>query len=547
MDLGANNHLIVVSNRLPITITKDDKGEYHFKMSSGGLVSALSGFKKSLNFTWIGWPGFCIPVKDRPHVDKTLMEEYSCQAVYLEDDVADRHYNGFSNSILWPLFHYHPGEMNFDEENWQAYRQANAQFAEAVRQQVKPGSMVWVQDYHLMLLPMLLRGMLDGSSKDDTVKKELEKVTEGVEVQTPNITSVPGIKIGFFLHTPFPSSEIYRILPVRREILLGILYCDLIGFHTYDYARHFLSSCTRILGLPTMPNGVEFEGRLAHVGTFPIGIEPASFIENLKKDSVKARISQLEQRFGGVKVIVGVDRLDYIKGVPQKLHALELFLTQHPEWIGKVVLVQLAVPSRQDVEEYQNLRSTVNELVGRINGRFGTVDFMPIHFMHKSLQFDELCALYAVSDVCLVSSTRDGMNLVSYEYIACQQDKQGVMILSEFAGAAQSLNGSIVVNPWDSQQVADAIHEAVTMDAETRAENHRKLFKYVNKYSAAFWGSSFIKDMGKLKTDEVDKEGQAELGLKLDEQVGKDGGTNLVNGRVPLTPSPHPEKAFAAV
>lgn len=293
---------------------------------------------------------------------------------------------------------------------------------------------------------------------------------------------------------------------VRREILLGILYCDLIGFHTYDYARHFLSSCTRILSLPTMPNGVEFEGRLAHVGTFPIGIEPSSFIQNLQKQSVKDRIAQLEQRFGGVKVIVGVDRLDYIKGVPQKLHALELFLSQHPEWIGKVVLVQLAVPSRQDVEEYQNLRSTVNELVGRINGRFGTVEFMPIHFMHKSLAFDELCALYAVSDACLVSSTRDGMNLVSYEYIACQQDRQGVMILSEFAGAAQSLNGSIVVNPWDSQQVADAIHEAVTMDAETRAENHRKLFKYVNKYSAAFWGSSFIREMSKIELESAAKE-----------------------------------------
>jgi len=259
-----------------------------------------------------------------------------------------------------------------------------------------------------------------------------------------------------------------------------------------------------------MPNGVEFEGKMAQVGTFPIGIEPDSFIENLQKDSVKARIAQLEQRFNGVKVIVGVDRLDYIKGVPQKLHALELFLTQHPEWIGKVVLVQLAVPSRQDVEEYQNLRSTVNELVGRINGRFGTVEFMPIHFMHKSLPFDELCALYAVSDVCLVSSTRDGMNLVSYEYVACQQARQGVMILSEFAGAAQSLNGSIVVNPWDSQQVADAIHEAVIMDAETRSENHKKLFKYVNKYSASFWGSSFIKEMAKIKAAEASKDAKDE-------------------------------------
>ncbi|KAJ3515907.1 hypothetical protein NLJ89_g1473 [Agrocybe chaxingu] len=520
MDFGKAAHLVVVSNRLPITITKDASGEYHFKMSSGGLVSALSGFKKSLNFTWIGWPGFFIPPKDRPHVDKRLMEEYSCQAVYLDDDVADRHYNGFSNSILWPLFHYHPGEMNFDEVNWLAYRQANMQFAEAVRQQITPGAMVWVQDYHLMLLPMLLRGIIDGPAKTGSfTKDELAKITEGIDgsaLSAPH-TPTPGVKIGFFLHTPFPSSEIYRILPVRREILLGVLYCDLIGFHTYDYARHFLSSCTRILSLPTMPNGVEFEGRLAH---------------NLKKPSVIDRIASLEQRFGGVKVIVGVDRLDYIKGVPQKLHALELFLSQHPEWIGKVVLVQLAVPSRQDVEEYQNLRSTVNELVGRINGRFGTVEFMPIHFMHKSLAFDELCALYAVSDVCLVSSTRDGMNLVSYEYVACQQARQGVMILSEFAGAAQSLNGSIVVNPWDSQQVADAIHEAVTMDAATRAENHRKLFKYVNKYSAAFWGSSFIKEMSKIDTDDMEKD-QAELKVKSTDE-GEEG-NDIVNGTVPLS------------
>ncbi|KAI9461571.1 glycosyltransferase family 20 protein [Lactarius psammicola] len=533
-DPPIEQHLIVVSNRLPVTITKDAQGEYHFKMSSGGLVSALSGTKKSMSFTWIGWPGFYIPTKDRPIVDKRLMEEYSCQAVYLDDDIADRHYNGFSNSILWPLFHYHPGEMNFDEENWLAYRIANMRFAEVVRQQIRENSMVWVQDYHLMLLPLLLRSLVTGPEfARGFTTNEFANITDGIESEDYPLDghdAIKGVKIGFFLHTPFPSSEIYRILPVRREILLGVLYSDLIGFHTYDYARHFLSSCTRILSLPTMPNGVEFEGRLAHVGTFPIGIDPSSFIKarhfNLEKESVQKRIAALEQRFNGVKVIVGVDRLDYIKGVPQKLHALELFLTQHPEWIGRVVLVQLAVPSRQDVEEYQNLRATVNELVGRINGRFGTVEFMPIHFMHKSLQFDELCALYALSDVCLVTSTRDGMNLVSYEYVSCQQDRQGVMILSEFAGAAQSLNGSIVVNPWDSQQVADAIHEAVTMPAEARAEAHRKLFKYVTKYSAAFWGTSFVKEMLKIPASSEglvlgDKAGQAVL------QPGSAGGTRL--------------------
>jgi trehalose 6-phosphate synthase len=505
MDL-TSKHLIVVSNRLPVTISKDAKGEYHFKMSSGGLVSALSGCKKSMSFTWIGWPGFFIPEEDREIVNRRLMEEHSCQAVYLTDDVADKHYNGFSNSILWPLFHYHPGEMNFDEDHWLAYRQANQTFAEAIMQQVRPDSMVWVQDYHLMLLPTLLRNILNGKhAASEWATSELGRVPDNIDAAAASPApsgEFTNVKIGFFLHTPFPSSEIYRILPVRREILLGILACDLIGFHTYDYARHFLSSCTRILGLPTMPNGVKFKGKYAHVGTFPIGIDPEQFVEGVNKPKIQERIAELEQRFRGVKMIVGVDRLDYIKGVPQKLYALEVFLTQHPEWIGKVVLVQLAVPSRQDVEEYQNLRSTVNELVGRINGRFGTVEFMPIHFMHKSLAFDELCALYAVSDACLVSSTRDGMNLVSYEYIACQQRKQGVMIISEFAGAAQSLNGSLVVNPWDSQQVADAIHDAVTMDADTRKENHRKLFKYVSKYSAAYWGTSFVTELVRITPTE---------------------------------------------
>ena len=235
------------------------------------------------------------------------------------------------------------------------------------------------------------------------------------------------------------------------------------------------------------------------VGAFPIGIDPEKFEEGLKKPKVQERIATLERKFQGVKLIVGVDRLDYIKGVPQKLHALEVFLTEHPEWIGKVVLVQVAVPSRQDVEEYQNLRAVVNELVGRINGKFGvcrdisklglkltsigTIEFMPIHFMHKSVSFDELIALYAVSDVCLVSSTRDGMNLVSYEYIATQQRRHGVMILSEFTGAAQSLNGSLIVNPWNTEELADAIHDAVTMGEEQRAINYQKLAKYVNKYT----------------------------------------------------------------
>ena len=482
--------LLLISNRLPITIKRSEEGNYDFSMSSGGLVSGLSGLAKTTQFQWYGWPGQQLPENEIPHVKKRLFDEFSAVPVFIDDELADRHYNGFSNSILWPLLHYHPGEITFDESAWDAYVEANRIFAKEVAKDVQDNDLVWVHDYHLMLLPAMLR-------------EELKQVDN-----PPS-----NVKLGFFLHTPFPSSEIYRILPVRDEILEGVLHCDLLGFHTYDYARHFLSSCSRILGLPTTPNGVEFHGKLVSVGAFPIGIDPEKFAQGLQKDNVKRRIETLEKKFEGVKLIVGVDRLDYIKGMPQKLHALEVFLTEHPEWIGKVVLVQVAVPSRQDVEEYQNLRGVINELVGRINGKFGTVDFTPIHFLHKSVSFDELIALYAVSDACLVSSTRDGMNLVSYEYIACQEKRHGCMILSEFAGAAQSLNGSLVVNPWNTEELADAIHDAVTMSDEQRALNYQKMARYVNKYTSAWWGESFVAELTKISE-------QAEKKLRVRQQSG---------------------------
>ncbi|KAF2664478.1 alpha,alpha-trehalose-phosphate synthase-like protein subunit [Microthyrium microscopicum] len=467
-----DGRLLLISNRLPVTMKRNDDGRYDMSMSSGGLVSGLSGMKKTTVFQWYGWPGMEVPEKEIPALNEQLLKEYNAIPIFMDDKLADKHYNGFSNEILWPLFHYHPGEITFDESAWEAYTTVNRMFAKAIAKDVKDGDTVWVHDYHLMLMPAMLREEL-GDRRDK-------------------------IQIGFFLHTPFPSSEIYRILPVRNEILLGVLSCDLIGFHTYDYARHFLSSCSRILNLPTTPNGVEYEGKTVSVGAFPIGIDPEKFDEGLQKPKVIERIATLKEKFKGVKLMVGVDRLDYIKGVPQKLHALEVFLSDHPEWIGKVVLVQVAVPSRSDVEEYQNLRQVVNELVGRINGKFGTIEFMPIHFMHKSVSFDELIALYAVSDVCLVSSTRDGMNLVSYEYIASQEKNHGVMVLSEFTGAAQSLNGSIIVNPWNTEELADAIHDAVTMSDEQRAANYVKLSKYVRRYTSAWWGNSFVAELQRV-------------------------------------------------
>ncbi|RJE27167.1 alpha,alpha-trehalose-phosphate synthase subunit [Aspergillus sclerotialis] len=467
---AGKSRLHLVSNRLPITIRRSESGEYEFSMSSGGLVTGLSGLAKATSFQWYGWPGLEVPEYEVKRLQERLNQEFHATPVFMDDKLADAHYNGFSNSILWPLLHYHPGEILFDEDAWDAYRDANSLFAKTIAKEAKSGDLVWVHDYHLMLLPEMLREEFRAAGKEN-------------------------IRIGFFLHTPFPSSEIYRILPVRAELLRGLLHCDLVGFHTYDYVRHFLRSCSHILGLVTTPSSVKFEHRSITVGAFPIGIDPDKFAAGLKTPRVQNRISSLENKVQGIKLMVSVDRLDYIKGIPQKIHALEVFLTEHPEWVGKVVLVQVAVPSRQDVEEYQNLRAIVNELVGRINGKFGTVDYMPIHFMHKSVGFDELIALYAVSDVCVVSSTRDGMNLVSFEYIATQQNRKGVLILSEFAGAAQSLNGSILVNPWNTEELARAYLEAVSLDNEQRAQKFQKLHKYISKYTSAFWGQSFVAEL----------------------------------------------------
>lgn len=486
-----NGNVLVVSNRLPVTIKRSEDGKYEYSMSSGGLVTALQGLKKSTSFQWYGWPGLEIPQDEQEKVKNDLITKFNCIPIFISDEIAELHYNGFSNSILWPLFHYHPGEINFDENAWFAYNEANKLFAEEIAKHTKENDMIWVHDYHLMLLPELLK----------------QRIAE---------KKIFNVKLGFFLHTPFPSSEIYRILPVRKEIMAGVLSCDLIGFHTYDYARHFLSSVSKVLHLNTLPNGIEYNDRFISVGAFPIGIDVDKFVNGLKTDTVQQRIKQLRAKLGDdIKVIVGVDRLDYIKGVPQKLHAFEVFLNEHPEMVGKVILIQLAIPSRGDVEEYQNLRATVNELVGRINGKFGTIDFVPIHFMHRSVPFNELISLYNISDVCLVSSTRDGMNLVSYEYIACQKDNHGVLILSEFAGAAQSLNGSIIVNPWNIEELSEAIYESLTLPAPKRKSNHDKLFGYISKYTSAYWGESFVNELYKISKKEIKKSQKKQVKMEL--------------------------------
>ncbi|TYI64532.1 hypothetical protein E1A91_D09G095700v1 [Gossypium mustelinum] len=333
------------------------------------------------------------------------------------------------------------------------------------------------------------------------------------------------MKVSWFLHTPFPSSEIHRMLPSRLELLRSVLAADLVGFHTYDYARHFVSACTRILGLEGTPEGVEDQGKLTRIAAFPVGIDSERFIKALELPEVQDHMKVLKQRFAGRKVMLGVDRLDMIKGIPQKILAFEKFLEENPNWRNKVVLLQIAVPTRTDVPEYQKLTSQVHEIVGRINGRFGSLTAVPIHHLDRSLDFHELCALYAVTDVALVTSLRDGMNLVSYEYVACQESKKGVLILSEVLrldldytyvralpdvcnflqnvpayilvcwGCSVSWCRTILVNPWNVTEVASSIGYALNMPADEREKRHHHNFKHVISHTAQEWASTFVSEL----------------------------------------------------
>eukprot|EP00944_MAST-04C_sp_MAST-4C-sp1_P009172 g9172.t1 len=480
---------IVVSNRLPVVISKDPvTGRRTIKMASGGLVTALNGVRASMDFYWLGWVGEEIPVGERAALRQELMEEHACIPVFLPNEVAQPYYSGFCNNVLWPLFHYEllpsfrPGvEKKFDRNLWKAYKKANDLFADAIVNLCEADDLIWVHDFHLMLVPQMLRER---------------------NIENP---------IGWFLHVPFPSSDIYRILPVRSEILMGVLSADLIGFHTYDYARHFLSSCSRVLGLETSIKGVNLRTKrhFCTIGVFPIGIEPEHFDSILKRESTQQRILDLRQQFAGKKVLLGVDRIDYIKGMPHKLLAFELFLQHYPEFCGEVVMIQIGIPSRTQVREYRKLMGQVNEIIGRINGAYGTLEYTPIHYIQRGVSTEELCACYVVADVCLVTSLRDGLNLVSHEYILMQNERMkaeddtngqervdpGVLLLSEFTGAIQSLSGAIRINPWNTEAVASSIMQALTMDPALRRLQQSKLYRYVTTNTSSYWGNSFLSDM----------------------------------------------------
>jgi len=460
--------LVVASNRLPVRLEVDgDTWTSH--PSSGGLVTALQGV--SGDRVWVGWPGCSVPETLRDDVRADLAK-HGLAPVFL-DAVQERlYYRGFSNSVLWPLFHYSSDRLDYEQEEWEAYVGVNEIFAQTLAESSPDGAMVWVQDFHLMLVPAMLRVLR------------------------------PDLAIGFFLHIPFPSSELYRLIPRREELLLGLLGADQISFHTSDYARHFRSSCVRVLGLDVESDELRYGERRIGIGVHPIGIDTEGFREKLADPETAEHFEILRERYGQRRVLLGVERLDYSKGIRLKLAAYEHYLEQDPDRIESVVMLQVLVPSRLNHPEYQSLKDDIEGTIGRINGRFGRPGLPAIDYMHRTVSPPELVAMYRYASAGLVTPIRDGMNLVAQEFVLCQAVEnaampacQGILVLSEFAGAAHSLSRSILVNPWNCEQTADAIDTALAMDPEERRRRMTPMAKLVEHMKSSHWAARCLESI----------------------------------------------------
>jgi len=465
-DVAADGRVLIVSNRLPVTL-RESSGGVEVVPSAGGLVSGLRRYFESASATWIGWPGPLSAAASRAGRG-SLDAEFASHNLRLVDltpgDVED-YYDGFSNAVIWPLFHYLLDRIPLRSQNWDAYRRVNQRFADAIVEELQPGDLVWVHDYHLMLVPGLVRERR------------------------------PDARIGFFLHIPFPAPEVFRILPWRRELLMGVLGADLVGFHTLSYARHFASAVRAQCGLDAGHDRVPVDGRTVRLGHFPMGPDVEQFERLSQSPSVREETARLREDSRGRFLFLGVDRLDYTKGIPRRLLAFERLLQRDPSLRDKVRLIQVAVPSRGEVQEYASFRQQVEELVGRINGAVGTLDSVPIHYLHQTVTPEQLTALYCAADAMLVTPLRDGMNLVAKEYIASRADEDGVLLLSEFAGAAEELGEAVIVNPYDENGMADSMAHAMAMEQVERAARMRALRRRVLAHHVNDWAHCFLTAM----------------------------------------------------
>ncbi len=473
------SRLIIISNRLPYSIENVDN-KISLRQSSGGLVSALKSYFENTETSaiqfdekiWIGSADFTNNDWERAK-DNMQEVDFTINPIFINDELYSNYYNGFSNSTVWPLFHYFPTLTNYAKISYDAYASVNTLFTDEVVRISRPGDVIWVHDYQLMMLPMMLR------------KK------------------MPLAAIGFFLHIPFPSYEMFRLLPGewKKNILSGLLGADVIGFHTYDYAQHFINSVKMLLGLDIQFNTLVYNNRLIKIDLFPLGIDFKKFYNCGDVPEVMSYHNELKQNFIGKKIIFSVDRLDYTKGLNYRLEGFENFLTRYPEWIEKVIFIFNIVPSRDLIPTYMDRKKMIEEKVSTINGKFSTIQWQPIIYRFNHIPFNELCALYRVADVGLITPLRDGMNLVAKEFVAAA-NSGGVLVLSELAGAASELNEAILVNPTDTEEMADSIVAALLMDKNEKANRLATMQNRLAAYDTQYWVNDFLNQLLTLKTEQ---------------------------------------------
>ncbi len=464
---SAGAEFVVVADRLVVDLERLPDGTQRWKSSPGGLVTALEPFLRSRSGAWVGWPG--VPdVEVEPSTDGDI----ALHPVTLSTAELTDYYEGFSNSTLWPLYHDVVAPPAFHRHWWNAYLKVNERFASATAKVAGDGATVWVQDYQLQLVPRMLR--------------ELR----------------PDLRIGFFLHIPFPPVELFMQLPWRTELIRGLLGADLVGFQLPGGAQNFLFLARRLAGMSatksavgvgTKPGQVTVGDRTVQVGAFPISIDSAAFDKQARSRSIRQRAARIRDELGHpTTIVLGVDRLDYTKGIDVRLSALGELYAENRICAQDVVMVQLATPSRERVEHYQRMRNDIEQAVSRINGEFGRVGHPAIHYLHQSIPRSELTALYLAADVMLVTPVRDGMNLVAKEYVACRNDLRGALVLSEFAGAAAELTSAFLVNPHDLDGIKNAIEAAIALDPETGRRRMRALRRQVMTHDVGRWARSFL-------------------------------------------------------
>jgi trehalose 6-phosphate synthase/phosphatase len=490
--------LVIISNRLPFTVATAEGGP-PFNVSSGGLTTGLwsylerepNGGGERPEFLWLGWPGATIGPKDEAAVKAYAGKEFNALPIFLPEEQMERFYHGFCNKTLWPLFHYFPDLTRYEEEYWEEYRQVNRIFAEAAAKVLRPDDLLWVHDYQLMLVPGLVR------------------------------EQYPEIPIGFFLHIPFPSYEVFRLLPRawRVQIIEGLLGSSLVGFHTHDYTRDFLTSVLRTVGYEHQLGCLTLRDRVVKVDTFPMGIDFERFAKAAASEEMKAQVAELRAKCNGQKVIFSVDRLDYTKGLINRLRGYDEFLKRNPQWHGKVVFVISVAPSRSAVESYQAMKVELEQTVGRIVGTYGNVHWTPLVYQFRTLGFEEIVAHYRLCDVALITPLRDGMNLVAKEFVASRPDQTGVLILSEMAGAAHEMSEALIINPVHSGEFAQALEQALAMPVEEQVRRNRLLQNRLRRYNVVRWAEDFMQALVGTQTTEAARRARLLSGKALAELI----------------------------